>query len=79
MSPQVLPVQKQKAIEIGEFLTNNVSRAAVYALLHRQPLTRREIERSPMTDSMRRLSLSAQTRSLKDKSNVQMRTLLFDG
>ena len=79
MSPQVLPVQKQKAIEIGEFLTNNVSRAAVYALLHRQPLTRREIERSPMTDSMRRLSLSAQTRSLKDKSNVQMRTLLAKG
>ena len=79
MSPQVLPVQKQKAIEIGEFLTNNVSRAAVYALLHRQPLTRREIERSPMTDSMRRLSLSAQTRTLKDKSTVQMRTLLAKG
>lgn len=79
MSPQVLPVQKQKALEIGEFLTNNVSRAAVYALLHKQPLTRKEIERSPMTDSMRRLSLSAQTRSLKDKSNVQMRTLLAKG
>ena len=79
MSPQVFPVQKQKATEIGEFLTNNVSRAVVYALLHRQPLTRREIERSPMTDSMRRLSLSAQTRSLKDKSNVQMRTLLAKG
>ena len=79
MSPQVLPVQKQKAVEIGEFLTNNVSRAAVYALLHKQPLTRKEIERSPMTDSMRRLSLSAQTRSLKDKSNVQMRTLLAKG
>jgi hypothetical protein len=79
MSPQVLPVQKQKATEIGEFLTNNVSRAAVYALLHKQPLTRREIERSPMTDSMRRFSLSAQTRSLKDKSNVQMRTLLAKG
>ncbi len=79
MSPQVLPVQKQKAIEIGEFLTNNVSRSVVYALLHRQPLTRREIERSPMTDSMRRLSLSAQTRTLKDKSTVQMRTLLAKG
>ncbi len=79
MSPQVLPVQKQKTIEIGEFLTNNVSRAAVYALLHKQPLTRREIERSPMTDSMRRMSLSAQTRSLKDKSGVQMRTLLAKG
>lgn len=79
MSPQVVPVQKQKTIEIGEFLTNNVSRAVVYALLHKQPLTRREIERSPMTDSMRRLSLSAQTRTLKDKSNVQMRTLLAKG
>jgi hypothetical protein len=79
MTPQVLPVQKQKATEIGEFLTNNVSRAVVYALMHRQPLTRREIERSPMTESMRRLSLSAQTRTLKDKSNVQMRTLLAKG
>ena len=79
MSPQVVPIQKEKARQIGEFLTNNVSRAAVYALLHKQPLTRREIERSPLTDSMRRLSLSAQTRSLKDKSNVQMRTLLSKG
>jgi hypothetical protein len=79
MSQQVLPLQKEKAIEIGEFLTNNVSRAVVYTLLHRQPLTRREIEKSPLTESMRRLSLSAQTRPLKDKSNVQMRTLLAKG
>jgi hypothetical protein len=79
MSQQVTVLQKEKAIEIGEFLTNNVSRAVVYALLHRQPLTRREIERSPLTESMRRLSLSAQTRPLKDKSNVQMRTLLAKG
>lgn len=76
---QVLPLQKEKALEVGEFLTNNVSRAVVYALLHKQPLTRREIEKSPLTDSMRRLSLSAQTRQLKDKSNVQMRTLLAKG
>lgn len=76
---QVLPLQKEKALEIGEFLTNNVSRAVVYALLHKQPLTRREIEKSPLTDSMRRLSLSAQTRQLKDKSDVQMRTLLAKG
>ena len=40
MAQQVLPLQKEKAIEIGEFLTNNVSRAVVYALLHKQPLTR---------------------------------------
>jgi hypothetical protein len=79
MSPQVLPIQKQKATQIGEFLTNNVSRAVVYALMHKQPLTRREIERSPLTDSMRRMSLSAQTRNLKDKSSVQMRTLLAKG
>jgi hypothetical protein len=79
MPQQVLPISKEKAIEIGEFLTNNVSRAVVYALLHKQPLTRREIERSPLTDSMRRMSLSAQTRPLKDKSSVQMRTLLAKG
>src|SRR4030042_1527651 len=42
-------------------------------------MTRREIEKSPLTDSMRRLSLSAPTRPLKDKSNVQMRTLLAKG
>jgi len=76
---QVMPLKKEKALEVGEFLTNNVSRAVVYALLHKQPLTRREIERSPLTDSMRRLSLSAQTRQLKDKSDVQMRTLLAKG
>ncbi len=76
---QVLPLQKEKALEAGEFLTNNVSRAVVYALLHKQPLTRREIEKNPLTDSMRRLSLSAQTRRLKDKSEVQMRTLLAKG
>jgi len=79
MAQQVLPLQKEKAIEIGEFLTNNVSRAVVYALLHKQPLTRKEIEKSPLTESMRRLSLSAQTRPLKDKSTVQMRTLLAKG
>ncbi len=79
MAQQVLPLQKEKAIEIGEFLTNNVSRAVVYTLLHKQPLTRKEIERSPLTESMRRLSLSAQTRQLKDKSKVQMRTLLAKG
>jgi len=79
MTQQVLQLPKEKAIEIGEFLTNNVSRAVVYTLLHKQPLTRREIERSPLTDSMRRISLSAQTRPLKDKSQVQMRTLLAKG
>ncbi len=79
MPPQITPISKDKTEEIGEFLTNNVSRAVVYTLLHKQPLTRREIERSPLTDSMRRISLSAQTRSLKDKSNVQMRTLLAKG
>jgi hypothetical protein len=79
MTQQVLPIPKEKAIEIGEFLTNNVSRAVVYSLLHNQPLTRKEIERSPLTESMRRLSLSAQTRPLKDKSAVQMRTLLSKG
>jgi len=79
MTQQVLPLPKEKAIEIGEFLTNNVSRAVVYTLLHKQPLNRREIERSPLTESMRRLSLSAQTRPLKDKSKVQMRTLLAKG
>jgi hypothetical protein len=79
MPQQVVPLSNERSIEIGEFLTNNVSRAVVYALLHRQPLTRREIERDPMTDSMRRLSLSAQTRKLKDKSNIQMRTLLAKG
>ncbi len=76
---QVIQLQKEKAIAIGEFLTNNVSRAVVYALLHSQPLTRREIEKSPLTGSMRKLSLSAQTRPLKDKSSVQMRTLLAKG
>ena len=79
MTQQVLPIPKEKTIEIGEFLTNNVSRAVVYSLLHNQPLTRKEIERSPLTESMRRLSLSAQTRPLKDKSTVQMRTLLSKG
>ncbi len=79
MIQQILPVPRDKAIDIGEFLTNNVSRAVVYTLLHKQPLTRREIERNPLTESMRRLSLSAQTRPLKDKSNVQMRTLLSKG
>lgn len=79
MTQQVLAIPKEKAIEIGEFLTNNVSRAVVYSLLHSQPLTRREIERSPLTESMRRMSLSAQTRPLKDKSTVQMRTLLSKG
>jgi len=79
MPQQVLPIPKEKALEIGEFLTNNVSRAVVYALLHKQPLTRKEIEKSPLTESMRRMSLSAQTRPLKDKSAVQMRTLLAKG
>ena len=76
---QVVQLPKDKALAVGEFLTNNVSRAVVYTLLHSQPLTRREIEKSPLTDSMRRLSLSAQTRQLKDKSSVQMRTLLAKG
>src|SRR5512136_2030974 len=76
---QVVQLPKEKAIAVGEFLTNNVSRAVVYALLHSQPLTRREIEKSPLTESMRKLSLSAQTRPLKDKSGVQMRTLLAKG
>jgi len=76
---QIVPLSKDKSVEIGEFLTNNVSRAVVFALLHRQPMTRREIEKSPLTDSMRRLSLSAQTRKLKDKSGIQMRTLLAKG
>jgi hypothetical protein len=76
---QIVPLSKDKSVEIGEFLTNNVSRAVVFALLHKQPLTRREIERSPLTDSMRRLSLSAQTRKIKDKSGIQMRTLLAKG
>jgi hypothetical protein len=79
MQQQVIPLSNEKSIEIGEFLTNNVSRAVVFALLHKQPLTRREIERSPLTNSMRRLSLSAQTRKLKDKSQIQMRTLLSKG
>lgn len=79
MPQQVVPLSNDKSVEIGEFLTNNVSRAVVFALLHKQPLTRREIERSPLTDSMRRLSLSAQTRKLKDKSGIQMRTLLAKG
>jgi len=79
MPQQIVPVQKAKAEAIGEFLTNNVSRAVVFTLLHKQPLTRREIEKSPLTDSMRRLSLSAQTRPIKDKSSVQMRTLLSKG
>lgn len=79
MTQQVLPLSKEKSIAIGEYLTNNVSRAAVYALMHRQPLTREEIEKSPFTDHMRRLSVSAQTRPLKDKSGVQMRTLLAKG
>jgi hypothetical protein len=79
MPQQVVPLSNDKSIEIGEFLTNNVSRAVVFALLHKQPLTRREIEQSPLTDSMRRLSLSAQTRKLKDKSGIQMRTLLSKG
>lgn len=79
MTQQVLPLSKEKSIAIGEYLTNNVSRAVVYALMHRQPLTREEIEKSPFTDHMRRLSVSAQTRPLKDKSNVQMRTLLAKG
>lgn len=79
MSQQVIPLSNEKSMEIGEFLTNNVSRAVVFALLHKQPLTRREIERSPLTNSMRRLSLSAQTRKLKDKSSIQMRTLLSKG
>ncbi|UCE80795.1 MAG: hypothetical protein JSV94_06560, partial [Methanobacteriota archaeon] len=79
MPQQVVSLSKDKTTEIGEFLTNNVSRAVVFALMHKQPLTRREIERSPLTDSMRRMSLSAQTRKLKDKSNIQMRTLLAKG
>lgn len=76
---QVLQLPKEKAVAVGEFLTNNVSRAVIYTLLHSQPMTRREIEKSPLTESMRRLSLSAQTRPLKDKSSVQMRTLLAKG
>jgi len=79
MPQQVVALSDDKAIEIGEFLTNNVSRAVVFALMHKQPMTRREIEQSPLTDSMRRMSLSAQTRKLKDKSNIQMRTLLAKG
>lgn len=79
MSQHVAQLPKEKAADIGEFLTNNVSRAVVYALMHRQPMTRREIEKSPLTNSMRRMSLSAQTRQLKDKSSIQMRTLLAKG
>ena len=79
MSQHVAQLPKEKAVDIGEFLTNNVSRAVVYALMHKQPMTRREIEKSPLTNSMRRMSLSAQTRQLKDKSTIQMRTLLAKG
>ncbi|UCE45473.1 MAG: hypothetical protein JSU93_00845 [Methanobacteriota archaeon] len=79
MPQHVAQLSKDKTTEIGEFLTNNVSRAVVFALMHKQPLTRKEIEKSPLTDSMRRMSLSAQTRKLKDKSNIQMRTLLAKG
>jgi hypothetical protein len=60
---QVIQLPKEKAIAVGEFLTNNVSRAVVYTLLHSQPLTRREIEKSPLTESMRRISLSALRRA----------------
>lgn len=66
---------------INEYLTNNVSRSIVYALLLSQPLTRNEIERSPMRESMRSVS-SRQPRKKageNERDHAQLRTLLAKG
>jgi hypothetical protein len=64
---------------IGEYLTNNVSRSIVYALLLQQPLTRDEIETSPVRATMRALSYQGEKPTHKEPDVAHLRTLLAKG
>jgi hypothetical protein len=64
---------------VGEYLTNNVSRSIVYALLLQQPLTRDEIETSPVRATMRALSYQGDKSIHKETDVTHLRTLLAKG
>jgi hypothetical protein len=64
---------------IGEYLTNNVSRSIVYALLLQQPLTRDEIETSPVRATMRALAYQGEKSTHKEPDVAHLRTLLAKG
>jgi len=64
---------------IGEYLTNNVSRSIVYALLLQQPLTRDEIETSPVRATMRALAYQGEKSTHKETDVAHLRTLLAKG
>jgi hypothetical protein len=64
---------------IGEYLTNNVSRSIVYALLLQQPLTRDEIETSPVRATMRALAYQGERTAHKETDVAHLRTLLAKG
>lgn len=64
---------------VGEYLTNNVSRSIIYALLLQQPLTREEIETSPVRATMRALAYQPTKPEQKDIDGVHLRTLLSKG
>lgn len=64
---------------IGEYLTNNVSRSIVYALLLQQPLTRDEIETSPVRAMMRALAYQGEKSTHKETDVAHLRTLLAKG
>jgi hypothetical protein len=64
---------------IGEYLTNNVSRSIVYALLLQQPLTRDEIETSPVRATMRALTYQGEKSAHKETDVAHLRTLLAKG
>jgi len=64
---------------IGEYLTNNVSRSIVYALLLQQPLTRDEIETSPVRATMRALAYQGEKSAHKETDVAHLRTLLAKG
>lgn len=65
--------------EVGEYLTNSVSRSIVYTLLLSQPLTREEIEKSPVRASMRAISYRSSRPERDSEENVKLRTLLSKG
>jgi len=64
---------------IGEFLTNPVSRTLVYALLHRQPLTRRELEADPLRQHLLTLGLERRPKAGQRAKAPQLRSLLGKG
>lgn len=68
-----------EAADVGEYLTNNVSRSIIFALLLSQPLTRDEIERSSVRASMRAIGYRSENEAKAPKEQSQLRTMLGKG